>query len=140
MILLNVFNNVVDLMKIEEFGIDLDEAAEFIMESLHHLHKGHDDVSKDLAIKMIPFYKNYIKSNTTVEDLINIIDYSSILSEYHVKMSFMDELLEIPLISPNDKYYSLEERIDLLIEKLNNNKLVKLEKNTYLFFNHFGSI
>lgn len=127
-------------MKIEDFGVNIDEAADFIIESLHHLHKGHDDVSKDLAIKMVPFYKSYIKNDTTVEDLINIIDYSSILSEYHVKMVFMDELLEIPLISFEDKYYSLEERIDLLIEKLDNNKLIKLEKNTYLFFNHFDVI
>ena len=122
-------------MEIQEFGANIEESAEFIMESLHHLHKGHDDVSKDLAIKMVPFYKNYIKSNTTVEDLINIIDYSSILSEYHVKMVFMDELLEIPLIG-EDRYYSLEERIDFLIDNLDEGKLVKLHKNTYLFFNH----
>lgn len=125
-------------MEIQEFGVNIEESAEFIMESLHHLHKGHDDVSKDLAIKMVPFYKNHINNDvTTVDDLINIIDYSSILSEYHVKMIFIDELLEIPLISIEDKYYSLEERIDLLIKKLNDNKLVKLEKNKYLFFNHF---
>lgn len=123
-------------MKIEEFGQNLDRSVAFLIETLHQLHKGHDDVSKELAIKMIPYYKKHISNDTTMEDFISIIDYSSILSEYHVKMIFMDELLEIPLINDDDKYYSLEDRIDLLIDKLNDDKLIKLGKNTYLFFNH----
>lgn len=124
-----------DYMRVEEFGRDIDESAVFLMDSLHTLHRGHDDVSKELAIKMIPHYKKHIHENTTIDDFLRIIDFSSILSEYHVKMVFMDELLDIPLIS-EDRYYSLEERIDFLINSVGENKLVKLQKNTYLFFNH----
>ncbi|MDO5850403.1 MAG: hypothetical protein Q4P14_04235 [Methanobacteriaceae archaeon] len=122
-------------MKVEEFGNNIDESALFLMDSLHTLHRGHDDVSKELAIKMIPHYKKHIHENTNIEEFLRIIDFSSILSEYHVKMVFMDELLEIPLIN-DDRYYSLEERIDFLINSVGENKLVKLQKNTYLFFNH----
>lgn len=124
-----------DYMRVEEFGNDIDESAVFLMDSLRTLHRGHDDVSKELAIKMIPHYKKHIHENMDIEEFIRIIDFSSILSEYHVKMVFMDELLEIPLIS-EDRYYSLEERIDFLIDTLDEGKLVKLHKNTYLFFNH----
>lgn len=123
-------------MKIEEFGNDLDESALFLMDSLETLHKGYENIDKELAIKMVPYYKYYITDDMDIEEFMKIIDFSSILSEYHIKMVFMDDLLEIPLISPEEKYYSLEERIDFLIESLGENKLIKLHKNTYLFFNH----
>lgn len=124
-------------MEIESFGINVDESANFLIESLHCLHKGADDVDKELAILMVPYYKDQITGDMVMDDFLRVIDYSTILSAFHVKMIFMDELLNIPLISPDDKYYSTEERIDLLIGSLNKRKLFKLKNNVYLFFNHF---
>lgn len=123
-------------MEINEFGNDIEESAIFLIDSLDKLHKGNEIISKELAILMVPFYKDQIKENMVMDDFMRIIDYSTIMSSFHVTMVFRDELLNIPLISPNDKYYSISERIDLLIANLNVKKLFKLKNNAYLFFNH----
>lgn len=67
------------------------------------------------------------------ENFNNIIRFSSILTKDQVKLLFMGDLSEIPLIY-DGKYLNDEERIDLMIEY--KTRLKKVEPNLYLFFNH----
>ena len=69
----------------------------------------------------------------TEENFDNILKFSSILTKDQVKLLFMGDLANIPLIY-DGKYLSDDERIDLLVEY--KTRLRKVEPNLYLFFNH----
>ena len=93
--------------------------------------------------KLVPVYneeitkfKEYLQFNDlefNLENFNNIIKFSSILTKDQVKLLFMGDLADIPLIY-DGKYLSDEERIDLLIEY--KARLKKVDSNLYLFFNH----
>ena len=72
-------------------------------------------------------------ANDSIKNFNNIIRFSSILTKDQVKLLFMGDLAEIPLIY-DGKYLSDDERIDLLIEY--KRRLKKVDSNLYLFFNH----
>ena len=68
-----------------------------------------------------------------LENFNNLIKFSSILTKDQVKLLFMGDLADIPLIY-DGKYLRDDERIDLLLEY--KTRLKKVDSNLYLFFNH----
>ena len=107
------------------------------------MHPWDDEWKYNIAVKLVPIYedeisqfKEYLESiglDFTEENFNNIIKFSSILTKDQVKILFMGDLAEIPLIY-DGRYLSDDERIDLLVEY--KTRLRKVEPNLYLFFNH----
>lgn len=130
-------------MDFNDFGDNLEDSANFLIEKLSQLHPWDEEWSKDISIKLVPFYKEQLEemksdlemkdSKLTLEDFNNLIKFSSILTKDQLKLLFMEDLSNIPLIWEG-KYLKDEERIDLLIQS--NKRLEKVENNIYLFFNH----
>lgn len=130
-------------MDFNDFGENLEDSAYFLIEKLKELHPWDDEWSYNIAIKLVPIYaeeisnfKEYLKFNDlefNLEYFNNLIKYSSILTKDQVKLLFMGDLTDIPLIY-DGKYLSDDERIDLLVES--KIRLRKVESNLYLFFNH----
>ena len=130
-------------MDFNEFGTNLEDSANFLIEKLKQLHPWDDEWKFNIAVKLVPIYKEvidefkeYLEFNElefTEENFDNIIKFSSILTKDQLKLLFMGDLSDIPLIY-DGKYLSDDERIDLLIEY--KARLKKVEPNLYLFFNH----
>ena len=130
-------------MDYNQFGDNLEDSANFLIEKLKHLHPWDDEWKYNIAVKLVPIYKEvidefkeYLQFNDlefTEENFDNIIRFSSILTKDQLKLLFMGDLSDIPLIY-DGKYLSDDERIDLLIEY--KARLKKVESNLYLFFNH----
>lgn len=132
-----------DKMDFNQFGDNLEDSANFLIEKLNELHPWDDEWKFNIAVKLVPVYKEvidefkeYLKFNElefSEENFDNIIRFSSILTKDQLKLLFMGDLSDIPLIY-NGKYLSDDERIDLLIEY--KTRLKKVDSNLYLFFNH----
>ena len=130
-------------MDFNQFGNDLEDSANFLIEKLKELHPWDEEWRYNIAVKLVPVYneeitdfKEYLESNDlefTLENFNNIIRFSSILTKDQVKLLFMGDLADIPLIY-DGKYLSDDERIDILIEY--KRRLKKVDSNMYLFFNH----
>ena len=130
-------------MDFNDFGENLEDSAYFLIEKLKELHPWDEEWSYNIAVKLVPIYKNEIMEfkeylefmdlKFNLEHFNNIIKFSSILSKDQVKLLFMGDLSDIPLIY-DGKYLNDEERIDLLIEY--KKRLKKVDSNLYLFFNH----
>ena len=130
-------------MDYNQFGDNLEDSANFLIEKLKQLHPWDDEWKYNIAVKLVPIYKEvidefkeYLEFNElefTEENFDNIIKFSSILTKDQIKLLFMGDLSEIPLIY-DGKYLSDDERIDLLIEY--KTRLKKVDSNIYLFFNH----
>ena len=130
-------------MDYNQFGDNLEDSANFLIEKLRQLHPWDDEWNYNIAVKFVPIYKEviddfkeYLEFNElefTEENFDNIIKFSSILTKDQLKLLFMGDLSDIPLIY-DGKYLSDDERIDLLIEY--KTRLKKVESNLYLFFNH----
>ena len=130
-------------MDFNQFGDNLEDSANFLIEKLNELHPWDDEWKYSIAVKLVPIYedeigkfKEYMESiglDFTEENFNNIIKFSSILTKDQVKLLFMGDLADIPLIY-DGKYLSDDERIDLLVEY--KTRLRKVEPNLYLFFNH----
>ena len=123
-------------MDFNDFGDNLEDSANFLIEKLSQLHPWDEEWSKDISIKLVPFYKEQLEemksdlemkdSKLTLEDFNNLIKFSSILTKDQLKLLFMEDLSNIPLIWEG-KYLKDEERIDLLIQS--NKRLEKVENN-----------
>ena len=130
-------------MDFNEFGISLEDSANFLIEKLKELHPWDEEWKYSIAIQLVPIYaeeiakfKEYLESiglEFNLEYFNNLIKFSSILTKDQVKLLFMGDLADIPLIH-NGRYLSDDERIDLLIEY--KARLKKVDSNLYLFFNH----
>ena len=130
-------------MDFNQFGNDLEDSANFLIEKLKELHPWDEEWRYNIAVKLVPVYneeitdfKEYLQSNGLefiLENFNNIIRFSSILTKDQVKLLFMGDLADIPLIY-DGKYLSDDERIDILIEY--KRRLKKVDSNMYLFFNH----
>lgn len=130
-------------MDFNQFGDNLEDSTNFLIEKLRELHPWDEEWSYNIAKKLVPIYKEeidkfkeYLESNDLTfmqENFNNLIKFSSILTKDQVKILFMGDLTDIPLIH-NGKYLSDDERIDLMIEY--KTRLKKVESNLYLFFNH----
>ena len=130
-------------MDFNQFGDNLEDSANFLIEKLRQLHPWDDEWKYNIAVKLVPIYKEVIDEfkeylvfnelEFTEENFDNIIKFSSILTKDQLKLLFMGDLSDIPLIY-DGKYLSDDERIDLLIEY--KNRLKKVDSNIYLFFNH----
>ncbi|MDO5819996.1 MAG: hypothetical protein Q4P11_06695 [Methanobrevibacter sp.] len=130
-------------MDFNDFGENLEDSANFLIEKLKELHPWDDEWSFDISIKLVPFYREQLEmmrnslemndSHLRMDDFNNLIRFSSILSKDQIKLLFMEDLSNIPLIWEG-KYLKDEERVDLLIQ--NNGRLRKVDSNLYLFFNH----
>ena len=130
-------------MDFNDFGENLEDSTYFLIEKLKGLHPWDEEWSYNIAVKLVPIYKNEIMEfkeylefmglEFNLEHFNNIIKFSSILSKDQVKLLFMGDLSDIPLIY-DGKYLNDEERIDLLIEY--KKRLKKVDSNLYLFFNH----
>ena len=130
-------------MDYNQFGDNLEDSANFLIEKLKQLHPWDDEWKYNIAVKLVPIYKEvidefkeYLEFNElefTEENFDNIIKFSSILTKDQIKLLFMGDLSDIPLIY-DGKYLSDDERIDLLIEY--KTRLKKVDSNIYLFFNH----
>ncbi|MBQ6138526.1 MAG: hypothetical protein IJI80_02480 [Methanobrevibacter sp.] len=130
-------------MDFNQFGDNLEDSANFLIEKLMQLHPWDDEWKYNIAVKLVPIYKEVIDEfkeyfvfnelEFTEENFDNIIKFSSILTKDQLKLLFMGDLSDIPLIY-DGKYLSDDERIDLLIEY--KNRLKKVDSNIYLFFNH----
>ncbi|MBQ2962502.1 hypothetical protein [Methanobrevibacter sp.] len=130
-------------MDFNEFGDNLEDSANFLIEKLKELHPWDEEWNHRIAVRLVPIYKEeidkfkeYLESNDldfTLENFNNLIRFSSILTKDQVKLLFMGDLAEIPLIF-DGRYLSDDERIDLLIEY--KARLKKADSNLYLFFNH----
>ena len=130
-------------MDFNDFGENLEDSTYFLIEKLKGLHPWDEEWSYNIAVKLVPIYKNEIMEfkeylefmdlKFNLEHFNNIIKFSSILSKDQVKLLFMGDLSDIPLIY-DGKYLNDEERIDLLIEY--KKRLKKVDSNLYLFFNH----
>ena len=130
-------------MDFNDFGENLEDSANFLIEKLKELHPWDDEWSFDISIKLVPFYREQLEmmrnslemndSHLRLDDFNNLIRFSSILSKDQIKLLFMEDLSNIPLIWEG-KYLKDEERVDLLIQ--NNGRLRKVDSNLYLFFNH----
>lgn len=130
-------------MDFNEFGNNLGDSTNFLMEKLKELHPWDEEWNYSIAFKLVPIYKEeidkfkeYLESNDldfTLENFNNLIRFSSILTKDQVKLLFMGDLADIPLIY-DGRYLSDDERIDLLIEY--KTRLKKADSNLYLFFNH----
>lgn len=132
-----------DKMDFNDFGENLDHSAYFLMEKLKDLHPWDKEWSYDISIKLVPFYKEQLEileNNLEMndyhlkqDDFNNLIRFSSILNKDQVKLLFMEDLSNIPLICEG-KYLNDDERIGLLIES--KERLKRVDSNLYLFFNH----
>ena len=130
-------------MDYNQFGNNLEDSANFLIEKLKQLHPWDDEWKYNIAVKLVPIYKEvidefkqYLEFNDlefSEENFDNIIKFSSILTKDQLKLLFMGDLSDIPLIY-DGKYLSDDERIDLLIEY--KTRLKKVDSNIYLFFNH----
>ena len=130
-------------MDFNDFGENLEDSTYFLIEKLKGLHPWDEEWGYNIAVKLVPIYKNEIMEfkeylefmdlKFNLEHFNNIIKFSSILSKDQVKLLFMGDLSDIPLIY-DGKYLNDEERIDLLIEY--KKRLKKVDSNLYLFFNH----
>ena len=130
-------------MDFNDFGENLEDSTYFLIEKLKELHPWDEEWSYNIAVKLVPIYKNEIMEfkeylefmdlEFNWEHFNNIIKFSSILSKDQVKLLFMGDLSDIPLIY-DGKYLNDEERIDLLIEY--KKRLKKVDSNLYLFFKH----
>ncbi len=130
-------------MDFNDFGCNLEDSAYFLIEKLRQLHPWDEEWSYNIAVKLVPIYaeeisnfKEYLEFNDlefSLEHFNNLIRFSSILTKDQVKLLFMGDLTDIPLIL-DGKYLSDDERIDILVEY--KNRLRKVEPNLYLFFNH----
>ena len=130
-------------MDFNDFGENLEDSTYFLMEKLKELHPWDEEWSYTIAVKLVPIYKyeilefkeylEFMGLEFNLEHFNNIIKFSSILSKDQVKLLFMGDLSDIPLIY-DGKYLNDEERIDLLIEY--KKRLKKVDSNLYLFFNH----
>ena len=130
-------------MDFNDFGENLEDSANFLIEKLKELHPWDDEWSFDISIKLVPFYREQLEmmrnslemndSHLRMDDFNNLIRFSSILSKDQIKLLFMEDLSNIPLIWEG-KYLKDEEGVDLLIQ--NNGRLRKVDSNLYLFFNH----
>ncbi|MBQ3472498.1 MAG: hypothetical protein IJH35_00275 [Methanobrevibacter sp.] len=130
-------------MDFNQFGDNLEDSANFLIEKLMQLHPWDDEWKYNIAVKLVPIYKEVIDEfkeylvfnelEFTEENFDNIIKFSSILTKDQLQLLFMGDLSDIPLIY-DGKYLSDDERIDLLIEY--KNRLKKVDSNIYLFFNH----
>ena len=130
-------------MEFNEFGNDLEDSANFLIEKLDELHPWDERWKYSIAIDLVPIYKEeiakfkeYLESidlEFNLEYFDNLIKFSSILTKDQVKLLFMGDLADIPLIY-DGKYLSDDERIDLLIES--KTRLRKVDSNLFLFFNH----
>ena len=130
-------------MDFNQFGSNLEDSTIFLMEKLKELHPWDEELKYNIAEKLVPVYneeitkfKEYLQFNDlefNLENFNNIIKFSSILTKDQVKLLFMGDLADIPLIY-DGKYLSDDERIDLLIEY--KARLKKVDSNLYLFFNH----
>ena len=130
-------------MDFSEFGENLEDSANFLIEKIRELHPWDEELRYNIAIKLVPVYweqivefKEYLECNDlefTLQNFDNLIKFSSILTKDQVKLLFMGDLADIPLIY-DGKYLSDDERIDLLIEY--KTRLKKVDSNLYLFFNH----
>ena len=130
-------------MDFNQFESNLEDSTIFLMEKLKELHPWDEELKYNIAEKLVPVYndeitkfKEYLQFNDlefNLENFNNIIKFSSILTKDQVKLLFMGDLADIPLIY-DGKYLSDEERIDLLIEY--KARLKKVDSNLYLFFNH----
>lgn len=130
-------------MDFNQFGDNLEDSANFLIGKLKELHPWDDEWKYNIAVKLVPIYKEvidefkeYLEFNElefSEENFDNIIKFSSILTKDQLKLLFMGDLSDIPLIY-DGKYLSDDERIDLLIEY--KNRLKKVDSNIYLFFNH----
>ena len=118
-------------MDFNQFGSNLEDSTIFLMEKLKELHPWDEELKYNIAEKLVPVYNEEITKFK--EYFNNIIKFSSILTKDQVKLLFMGDLADIPLIY-DGKYLSDEERIDLLIEY--KARLKKVDSNLYLFFNH----
>ncbi len=127
-------------MDINDFGKDLNESAEFLVEKLLDLHPWDEKWDLRIAAKLVPFYKEKVdlenqKYGECSDDRFDsIIRFSSILDTRQVKLLFMEQLESMPLIL-DGKYLKTEDRIDLLIESLDG-RLKRVDSGLYLFFNH----
>jgi len=127
-------------MDFNDFGNDLDESAEFLVEKLLDLHPWDEKWDLKITRKLVPFYKEkvddeIVKNGECSEEQFDlIVKFSSILDTRQVKLLFMEQLESMPLIL-DGKYLKTEDRIDLLIESLNG-RLKRADKGLYLFFNH----
>ena len=130
-------------MDFNQFGDNLEDSANFLIEKLNELHPWDEEWKYNIAVKLVPIYKEvidefkeYLEFNDlefSEENFDNIIKFSSILTKDQLKLLFMGDLSDIPLIY-DGKYLSDDERIDLLIEY--KTRLKKVDSNIYLFFNH----
>lgn len=130
-------------MDFNEFGENLEDSANFLIEKIRELHPWDEELRYNIAIKLVPVYqeqivefKEYLECNDlefTLQNFDNLIKFSSILTKDQVKLLFIGDLADIPLIY-DGKYLSDDERIDLLIEY--KTRLKKVDSNLYLFFNH----
>ncbi len=130
-------------MDFNDFGENLEDSANFLIEKLKELHPWDDEWSFDISIKLVACYREQLEmmrnslemndSHLRMDDFNNLIRFSSILSKDQIKLLFMEDLSNIPLIWEG-KYLKDEERVDLLIQ--NNGRLRKVDSNLYLFFNH----
>ena len=130
-------------MDFNDFGENEENSAYFLIEKLKELHPWDEEWSFDVSIKLVPFYKEQLEmmkislemkdSHLKIDDFNNLIRFSSILTKDQIKLLFMEDISNIPLIW-DGKYLKDDERIDLLIQK--NNRLRRVENNLFLFFNH----
>ena len=97
-----------DKMDFDDFGENLEDSANFLIEKLKELHPWDEEWSFDISIKLVPFYKKQLEimeadlerknSRLKSEDFNNLIKFSSILTKDQVKLLFMEDLSNIPLI------------------------------------------
>lgn len=132
-----------DIMDFNQFGNNLEDSSIFLKEKLKELHPWDEEWKYDIVVKLVPIYneeinkfKEYLQFNDLefdLENFNNLIKFSSILTKDQVKLLFMGDLADIPLIY-DGKYLRDDERIDLLLEY--KTRLKKVDSNLYLFFNH----
>ena len=95
-------------MDFNQFGDNLEDSTNFLIEKLSELHPWDDEWKYDIAVKLVPIYveeidkfKEYLESvglDFTEENFDNILKFSSILTKDQVKLLFMGDLADIPLI------------------------------------------
>ena len=130
-------------MDFNDFGENLEDSTIFLIEKLKELHPWDQEWHYNVAVKLVPIYnEEMIKFQKILDSkdlefesqhFNKLIRFSSILSKDQVKILFLGDLADIPLIY-DGKYLSDEERVDLLVES--KDRLRKVDSNLYLFFNH----
>ena len=89
-------------MDFNDFGENLEDSTYFLIEKLKELHPWDEEWSYNIAVKLVPIYKNEIMEfkeylefmdlEFNLEHFNNIIKFSSILSKDQVKLLFMGDL------------------------------------------------